>query len=104
MRNKITALALAASLAPLAGFANPAEDDESQEAKWARLASHAKPGPCPTEIEILPYQWIEPATGIEYTMLRLHCPGRDELEGDTSSDRGALDADDRIPASVRSAG
>jgi hypothetical protein len=103
MRKTTIALTLVAILAPLAGYANTTEEEESQEAKWARIAAQAKPGPCPTEVEVLPYQWIEPTTGMEYTMLRLHCPGRDDLEGDSPSSSSAGDDDTPSPASVSTA-
>jgi len=102
MRKTTIALALTAILTPLAARATTPETDEGQAAKWTRLAEQIRTGPCPTEIEVLPYQWIEPTTGMEYTMLRLHCPGRDELEGETPATPGAGDGDERIPASVRS--
>jgi hypothetical protein len=104
MRKTTIVLALTAALIPLAGYPSPPRDDESQEAKWARLAAQTKPGPCPTEIEVLPYQWIEPTTGMEYTMLRLHCPGRDELDGESPSTSGNGHVDEDVPAPVRSAG
>jgi hypothetical protein len=55
MRKSITALALAAMLAP---FAAGAETPGTQDANDLKQASEAKPGPCPTEIEVLPYIWI----------------------------------------------
>jgi len=103
MRKTTIALALAACLGPLTTQGAPPEDNESQEAKWARLATQTKPGPCPTDIEILPYQWIEPTTGMEYTMLRLHCPGRDDLDGQSPSTSGDSHTDEDAPASTRTA-
>ena len=86
MNKMIVALAFCATLAPLAVHASAPEPGESQEAKWARLAQQTKPGPCPTEVEVLPYVWIEPSTGMEYTALRLHCPGRDDLNDEPNVD------------------
>lgn len=86
MRKRTIALAMAAILVPLAVQANPTTPDMEQAAKWARLAAEPKPGPCPTEVEVLPYIWIEPATGMEYTALRLHCPGRDDLDDEPNVD------------------
>jgi hypothetical protein len=80
MRKITVALALIATLVPLGTYANKPDQNDSQEAKWSRLAEQAKPGPCPVEVEVLPYIWIEPSTGIEYSALRLHCPGRDDLD------------------------
>ena len=89
MRKSITALILAAMLAP---FAAGAETPETAEANDFKRASDAKPGPCPTQIEVLPYQWIEPTTGNEYTVLRLHCPGRDDLSSDPWESSGYEDS------------
>lgn len=104
MRKTTIALALAAILIPLTGQAVPPQNDESQEAKWSRLATQTKPGPCPSEIEILSYQWIEPTTGMEYTMLRLHCPGRDELDGQPPPTSATGPMDDDVLTPARSAG
>ena len=101
MKMMIVALAFCATLAPLAVHANAPEPGESQEAKWARLAQQAKPGPCPTEVEVLPYVWIEPSTGIEYTALRLHCPGRDDLNDEPNVGNAPRDTS---AAGLRSAG
>jgi hypothetical protein len=98
MRKSITSLALAAMLAP---FAAGAETPGTQDANDLKQASEAKPGPCPTEIEVLPYIWIEPTTGNEYTVLRLHCPGRDDLSDDPWS--GSRDEDRGIASAVRGA-
>lgn len=103
MRKTTITLALAAMLGPLTTHSAPPEQDETQEAKWARLATQTKPRPCPTEIEILPYQWIEPTTGMEYTMLRLHCPGRDDLDGQSPSTSGDGHTDEDASASARTA-
>ncbi len=104
MRKTTIALALCVLLTPFGTYADTAEDNESQEAKWARLAAQTKPGPCPTEVEVLPYQWIEPTTGMEYTALRLHCPGRDDLDGDSSSSPGPDAPDESAAPTPGSAG
>jgi hypothetical protein len=102
MRKITVALALIATLVPLGTYANTPEQNDSQEAKWSRLAEQAKPGPCPVEVEVLPYIWIEPSTGIEYSALRLHCPGRDDLDEEAPSTSG-LKLDRGVSASVTSA-
>ena len=99
MRKIAIALTLVATLVPLGTYANTPEANESQEAKWSRLAEQAKPGPCPVEVEVLPYIWIEPSTGIEYSALRLHCPGRDDLDEEAPSSSG-LNPDQRVSAAV----
>ena len=101
MRKSMLAFALATVLAPMAVGADATDDEDSQAAKWARLAKQTKPEPCPTEIEVLPYIWIEPSTGAEYTALRLHCPGRDDSDDDPVSGPGL--PDERVPGTVRSA-
>jgi hypothetical protein len=88
MRKITVALTLIAILVPLGAYANTPEQNDSQEAKWSRLAEQAKPGPCPVEVEVLPYIWIEPSTGIESSALRLHCPGRDDLDEEAPSTSG----------------
>ena len=72
-------------MAPLAAGA---ETPASSQADDLKRLGEARPGPCPTRIEVLPYQWIEPTTGREYTVLRLHCPGRDDLSADPWSGSG----------------
>jgi len=104
MKELILPLALAALLPPAAN-ANAPDDDESQEAKWAKLAesTKSKPEPCPTEVEIQPYVWIEPSTGNEYSVLRLHCPGRDNLDEDAVPVPSQGAPDERVPEFVRGA-
>ena len=100
MRKSITALAIAAMLAPIAAGAEKPDTAETNDFKQA---SESKPGPCPTEIEVLPYQWIEPTTGNEYTVLRLHCPGRDDLPSDPWESSGADEQEAGISNVVRGA-
>jgi hypothetical protein len=102
MRKTTVMLMLIATLVPPGTYANTPEPDDSQETKWSRLAEQAKPGPCPVEVEVLPYIWIEPTTGMEYSALRLHCPGRDDLDEETPSASGA-GLDPGVSAAVRSA-
>ncbi len=101
MKKIAIVLTLVTTLVPLGTQANTPEANESQEAKWSRLAEQAKPGPCPVEVEVLPYIWIEPSTGIEYSALRLHCPGRDDLDEEAPATSG-LNPEQRISQAVTS--
>jgi hypothetical protein len=66
-------------------------------------ALEAKREPCPTKVEIQPYIWIEPTTGNEYTVLRLHCPGRDDMDDDALSIPSRSLPDQTVPAAIRGA-
>jgi len=104
MLNKKFAVMLGVLLLPFAAGADhgtPATDTRAGEASPPTL--EAKREPCPTKVEVQPYIWIEPSTGNEYTVLRLHCPGRDDMDDDALSvpSRGAPDRD--IPAAIRGA-
>ena len=76
MRTRLTALCLAILGMPLSvALAHPpAEPVEDVQIAQAEVKE-----PCPTEIEVQPYIWIEPTTGVEYRVLHLHCPGEDEM-------------------------
>lgn len=102
MRMSICVLALTALL-PLAAGANAPEKEESQEAKWAKLAESAKSEPCLTQVEIQPYVWIDPSTGNEYSALRFHCPGRDDLDNNATPTPSQGAPDERVSAALRGA-
>jgi len=77
MRRVRNVVLLAAVLAlPLTGAYGHPPADEAEEIQVAHVEESIQP--CPTEIEVQPYIWIEPETGFEYRVLHLHCPGEDD--------------------------
>jgi hypothetical protein len=76
MKTRNVALVVAMLAMPLTDVfgQSPAEDAEELQVAQVEKASE----PCPTEIEVQPYIWIEPETGYEYRVLHLHCPGEDD--------------------------
>lgn len=104
MLNTKPAVLLGVLLLPFAAGADhgtPATDTRAVDASPSAL--EAKREPCPTKVEVRPYIWIEPTTGNEYTVLRLHCPGRDDMDGDALSVPNHGMPDRNVPAAIRGA-
>lgn len=75
MRNRNVAVLMTMLLLPLTAALGHAPADEAEQLK---VAQTDETEPCPTKIEVQPYIWIEPTTGVEYRVLHLHCPGEEE--------------------------
>ena len=77
MRKVRNVALLAAMLAlPMTSAYGHPSADEAEEIQVAQVEETKQP--CPTQIEVQPYIWIEPETGFEYRVLHLHCPGEDD--------------------------